>query len=180
MTRGTGARTLVVYSTIDGHTQLICRRLKEQLEEAGHAVTLASLDGDARIDPKGFAKVVIGASIRYGKHRPNVYRFVRKHRAALDGVPSAFFSVDLVSRKRGKDTPDGNPYVREFRRRTRWQPRQVGVFAGKLDYRRYGPLDRNIIRFIMLLTKGPTDPSACVEFTDWDAVRRFGERLAAM
>ena len=31
------------------------------------------------------------------------------------------------------------------------------MFAGKLDYQRYRFMDRNIIRFIMLVTGGPTD-----------------------
>jgi menaquinone-dependent protoporphyrinogen oxidase len=37
-----------------------------------------------------------------------------------------------------------------------------------------------MIRFIMWMTKGPTDPSTVVEFTDWDRVDAFGERLAAL
>lgn len=62
----------------------------------------------------------------------------------------------------------------------RWKPRHLAVFAGKLDYGRYGWRDRSIIRLIMLLTGGPTDPSACVEYTDWAKVHAFGERVAAM
>jgi menaquinone-dependent protoporphyrinogen oxidase len=54
------------------------------------------------------------------------------------------------------------------------------VFAGKLDYPRYGFWDRQIIRFIMLLTKGPTDPRAVVEFTDWHEVERFARTVSDM
>jgi len=32
----------------------------------------------------------------------------------------------------------------------------------------------------MLLTGGPTDPRAVVEFTDWSAVEAFAGRVAAM
>jgi menaquinone-dependent protoporphyrinogen oxidase len=38
----------------------------------------------------------------------------------------------------------------------------------------YGFLDRTMIRFIMWMTKGPTDPNTNVEFTDWDQVAKFG------
>jgi menaquinone-dependent protoporphyrinogen oxidase len=48
-----------------------------------------------------------------------------------------------------------------------------------LDYQRYGPFDRHIIRFIMRLTGGPTDLHTNVEFTPWDEVRRFAGRVAA-
>jgi menaquinone-dependent protoporphyrinogen oxidase len=56
----------------------------------------------------------------------------------------------------------------------------VGVFAGNLDYPRYGAVDRNIIRLIMWLTGGPTDLRAKVEYTDWDEVRRYAKRVEAL
>jgi menaquinone-dependent protoporphyrinogen oxidase len=37
-----------------------------------------------------------------------------------------------------------------------------------------------MIRFIMLITRGPTDPRAVIEFTDWNEVEAFGRRLAQM
>ena len=69
---------------------------------------------------------------------------------------------------------------RKFLRRSPWQPRLVGVFAGKLDYPRYGIGDRLLIRFIMWITDGPTDPGTVVEFTDWDRVAAFAQRIATM
>jgi menaquinone-dependent protoporphyrinogen oxidase len=56
----------------------------------------------------------------------------------------------------------------------------VGVFGGDLDYPRYGAMDRNIIRFIMWITGGPTDPRTQVEYTNWDEVRRFAARVSAL
>ena len=70
------------------------------------------------------------------------------------------------------------PYVRKFFESVDWQPAFVGVFAGKIDYPRYGFVDRTMIRFIMWITKGPTDPSGTFEFTDWDAVEAFGHEIA--
>jgi len=46
-----------------------------------------------------------------------------------------------------------------------------------LNYQGYNALDRNIIRFIMWLTKGPTDPVTNVEYTDWQKVADFGEQI---
>ena len=37
-----------------------------------------------------------------------------------------------------------------------------------------------MIRFIMWMTKGPTDPKAVVEFTDWSRVEAFGHEIAKM
>jgi len=174
------ANILIVYSTVDGHTRKICERLREVIISRGHAVTLAELDGTNAPDPGGFDKVVIGASIRYGHHRPAVHDYIRRHRALLESRPSAFFSVNIVARKPGKNTPAGNPYLRKFLRRIDWQPSHLAVFAGMLDYPRYGRLDRLMIRLIMWLTRGPTDPDAVVEFTDWGRVEMFGRELADM
>lgn len=173
-------RTLIAYSTVDGHTRKICRRLKELLEQSGHTVELVDTGNATDVDPASFDQVVVGASIRYGKYRPDVYRFIEDNRDALEQRPSAFFSVNIVARKAGKDTPESNPYVRAFRRKTTWVPREVGVFAGMLDYPSYGFMDRQAIRLIMWLTKGPTDPTACIEFTDWQAVEEFALRVSAM
>lgn len=173
-------RTLIAYSTVDGHTLKICNRLKQLLEQLDHTVEMVEIGTATDVDSASFDHIVIGASIRYGKYRPDVYRFIKANRDALEQKPSAFFSVNIVARKAGKDTPESNPYVHAFSRRTTWVPREVGVFAGKLDYPRYGFLDRQAIRLIMWMTKGPTDPTACIEFTDWQAVENFAHRLSDM
>lgn len=170
----------LLYSTVDGHTLKICQRLQELIEKRGHRVTLFSLDEPQRPALDKFDAIVIGASIRYGKHRPNVTHFMRANQALLEAKPSAFFSVNIVARKPHKNRAQTNPYVRKFIRRLGWRPREVAVFAGKLDYPRYGFWDRQIIRFIMLLTRGPTDPRAVVEFTDWSEVERFAEVISGM
>lgn len=174
------ARILLAYSSVDGHTRAICERLGARVQTLGHTPEVHSLAAADALDLARFDKIVIGASIRYGKHRPELYDFIRRHRQALDGRPSAFFSVNVVARKPGKDTPEGNPYMQEFRKLTPWRPARLAVFAGKIDYARYGYADRQVIRLIMLLTRGPTDPKACVEFTDWGKVDAFADQIAAM
>ncbi|HEX5092977.1 MAG TPA: menaquinone-dependent protoporphyrinogen IX dehydrogenase, partial [Burkholderiales bacterium] len=173
-------RTLLAYSTVDGHTLSICERLKQTLEAEGHAVQLHEIGCGPAPDLDPFDTIAIGASIRYGRHRPAVYGFIEAHREVLDRRPSAFFSVNVVARKPGKDTPDTNPYLRAFRRRTTWSPTALAVFAGAIDYPRYGWVDRQVIRFILWLTGGPTDPANRTEFTDWPAVDRFAQQLARL
>jgi menaquinone-dependent protoporphyrinogen oxidase len=174
------SRILIAYSTVDGHTLNICSRIKQSLERMGHTATLVEIREGISADPAPFDQIVVGASIRYGKYRPAVYTFIDANRRALEQKPSAFFSVNVVARKCGKDTPESNPYIKAFRRKTTWAPGEVAVFAGKLDYPRYGFLDRQVIRFIMWLTDGPTDPGTCIEFTDWQAVERFTQRVSSM
>ncbi len=172
------ARILIIYSTTDGHTLKICRFLEQVIAGHGHAVTLADIGAVGRVDLAAFDQIVVGASIRYGKHNPRVVEFMRTRRAFLESRPHAFFTVNIVARKPEKNRPETNPYLRKFLRQIGWRPRQLAVFAGRLDYPSCGPLDRTIIRFIMLLTGGPTDPATVVEFTDWQKVEAFGHDLA--
>ncbi|MDH5511910.1 MAG: menaquinone-dependent protoporphyrinogen IX dehydrogenase [Gammaproteobacteria bacterium] len=174
------ASILIVYSSVDGHTLKICQRLQQVIEQQAHRVKLVSVDENPDADLKSFDKIVIGASIRYGKHRQQVYDFIKRNEKVLDGKPNAFFSVNVVARKPEKNTPETNPYIKQFRQKTSWQPGELAVFAGKIDYQKYGFWDRNIIRLIMWMTKGPTDPGTVAEFTDWGAVEAFGRRVCVM
>jgi len=174
------ARILILYSTTDGHTVKICKRLQERVEQDRHQATLVSITEPRLPDLDAFDKIVIGASIRYGKHSQQVVDFISSNRQLIERKPNAFFSVNIVARKPEKSDPETNPYLRKFLRRIAWRPRQVAVFAGKLDYPRYGAFDRFMIRLIMLITKGPTDPATVVEFTDWKKVEAFGQVISEM
>jgi menaquinone-dependent protoporphyrinogen oxidase len=170
-------RVLIAYSTVDGHTRAICERIALVLEGEGHKVRIDSLDdGDPPLD--ACDRFVLGASIRYGRHRPNVTRFVNRHADALATRRGALFSVNLVARKPEKQSPDTNPYMRKLLHALPWQPEVVGVFAGRLDYPRYGKLDRAVIRLIMKITGGPADGRGVYEFTDWTAVEDFARRVS--
>lgn len=174
------ASVLLVYSTVDGQTRRICERLGRVVAEAGHTSTLFELTADDQPDPATADCIVIGGSIRYGKHRPALAGYIERHREGLASKPGALFSVNAVARKPDKNTPETNPYMQKLLRNIGWQPQLLGVFAGRIDYPRYGFWDRNIIRFIMWMTNGPTDPTATVEFTDWERVDAFGRRIAEL
>jgi menaquinone-dependent protoporphyrinogen oxidase len=173
-------RVLIAYSTTDGHTPRICERLKQVIEQQGHSATVVALAQAEALDLPSFNTVVIGASIRYGKHQPQVAQFIARHQALLESKANAFFTVNIVARKPEKNRPETNPYLIKFLRQITWKPKLLEVFAGKLDYPSYGFVDRTMIRFIMLMTKGPTDPTAVVEFTDWQQVEAFGRRLSEL
>ncbi len=172
------AKILFIYATTDGHTVKICKRLEEICKNIGHAVTLVSITDVGGVDLTAFDKIVIGASIRYGKHNPLIKTFVERHKDFLDTLPNAFFSVNVVARKPEKNTPQTNPYMQKFLKTISWRPKNLAVFAGRLDYPKYSFVDRLMIRLIMLMTDGPTDPNTVVEFTDWQAVEKFGLIIA--
>lgn len=173
------ANVLLLHSTVYGLSRRICERIGEHLQRRGLQVQVAPLVGGG-VDPAAFDAIVIGASIKHGKHHPSVLEFIRAHKALLDAKPSALFSVNLVARKPGKNTPQTNPYLKRLLAASPWKPQLLGVFAGELDYSRYGPVDKYMMRLVMWINKGPTDFATQVQFTNWEEVERFAGQVAAL
>ena len=167
---------LVIYSSTDGHTKTICERIKNFLSD-GNLVKIISLEDVKKINLPKFEKIIIGASIRYGKHSKELYNFIKLNKNILDQKKCAFFSVNVVARKPEKNTAETNPYINKFLKISKWKPNKIKVFAGKVDYPNYNLIDKYIIKFIMFITKGPTDTSQSYEFTDWSKVDNFSEEL---
>lgn len=167
------AKFIIIYSTVDNCTKNICLKIQDIIEKRDNVVDLVSIDEDQLLNLEKFDKIIIGASIRYGKHSKKIYKFIRENQSTLDNKVNAFFSVNLVARKSQKNRPDTNPYLIKFLDHIAWKPQYLAVFGGKLDYQKYGILDRQMIRFIMWLTKGPTDPKSVIEYTNWDDVNSF-------
>ncbi len=170
------SNSLMIYSSTDGHTKTICERIAN-LSSDKNLVKILSLKEAEEIDLNQFNKIIVGASIRYGKHSKDLYKFIRLNKNLLEKIDNAFFSVNVVARKTEKNTPDSNPYIKKFLKISEWSPKKIAVFAGKVDYPKYNFFDKYIIKFIMFITKGPTDITQSYEFTDWSKVDIFAKEL---
>ena len=166
-------KTLITYSTVDGQTKIISERLAK-LSNHSH-VDVLPISNQINLD--SYKTIIIGASIRYGKYRNELFSFVEENIQTLNIKENAFFSVNVVARKPEKSTPETNPYLIKFLSKIKWKPKNLGVFAGKIEYPKYKFIDKYAIKFIMWLTKGPTDTSKTYEFTDWNKVEDFARDL---
>ena len=168
--------SLIIYSSTDGHTKIICKRIIDFLKD-GNKAKIVSLNDAKNLNLSKFDKIIIGASIRYGKHSKDLYKFIELNKNKLDEKESIFFSVNVVARKPEKNTPDNNPYIKKFLKISKWKPKKIGVFAGKVDYPNYNFFDKYIIKLIMFITSGPTDTSQSYEFTNWSKVEDFAKEI---
>ena len=166
-------KSLITYSTVDGQTRNICKKIAEYASNSD--IDLLPISNEIKLDD--YKTIVIGASIRYGKYRKDVYSFIKKNKDILDNKENAFFSVNVVARKPEKSTPSTNPYLIKFLEKIEWVPKNLAVFAGKIEYPKYKFIDKFAIKFIMWITKGPTDTSQTYEFTDWKKVETFAKNL---
>lgn len=172
-------RIAILYASREGHTAAIAAVIERTLAQY-HTCTLI----DIAQPPRDFSldavdAVLIGSSVHYGHIAKSVRQFTQRHAERLNAMRSAFFSVSLVARKPGKDTPEGNVYTRKFLAASAWQPQACGVFAGAVNYDRYPLWDRLMVQLIMAMGKGETGRHAHVDYTDWQAVTRFAAHLEA-
>lgn len=167
-------QNLIIYSSTDGQTIKICKRIMSIIGDC----KIVSIDEAKNENLSKYGKVIVGASIRYGKHKPELYEYISENCDHLIDINASFFSVNVVARKPEKNTPLTNPYVQKFLSISQWHPSLIGVFAGKIDYPRYGVLDKFMIRLIMWITKGPTDTKNVYEFTNWDDVDSFAKKIS--
>lgn len=171
---------LLLYSTTDGHTIKIIEQIAARLKQQAFDVQMMPIAQAIQAHVARADKIVIGASVRYGYHKKEVNQFIDRYLVQLNSKPSAFFSVNVVARKEDKNTPETNPYLQKFLTKIEWQPALLGVFGGMLAYPEYGFMDKTMIRLIMKMTDGPTDPNTVIDYTDWEKVDKFADSVAAM
>ncbi|ALJ05636.1 protoporphyrinogen oxidase [Pseudalgibacter alginicilyticus] len=166
----------IIYSSVDGQTLKICKKLIANFKEKQIQTAIYSID-EFNAELTQFHTLIIGASIRYGKHNKKVIKFINNNKNYLSKINTAFFSVNLVARKEDKNSANTNPYLIKFLKKVDWNPQYIEVFAGKLDYKSYSFFDKLMIKLIMKLTKGPTKSNLPIEFTNWKKVDHFGLRI---
>lgn len=172
----------VFYASTEGQTRRIAERVAERLRGCGLASGAIDVSGPeaATIDWRRVHGAVVGASLHIGRHQASAARFVKAHLAGLNAVPSAFFSVSLAAASRDPAEVDAARTIAAgFLSATGWHPATMVCFAGRLAYTQYGFVKRQLMTWIARKEGGATDVSRDWEYTDWDAVDRFADALAA-
>ena len=169
-------KILLIHSSVDGHTVKILDEISSLIGKKRN-ITKKCISDVSRGLIKQSDSIIIGASIRYGDHRKNLYDFVDQNKDLLDEKDNAFFSVNAVARKDDENTAITNPYIAKFLRKSKWKPKKIEVFAGKIDYPKYNAFDKYMIRLIMWITSGPTNMDESYEFTNWNQVKKFAQEI---
>ncbi|WP_321343711.1 flavodoxin domain-containing protein [Breoghania sp.] len=173
----------IFYASHDGHTLKIARFIEKILsgafdgEVALHSAECPDLACE-RIGQDSFTVVI--APIRYGFPLREAETFLRANKARIAPERLAMLLVCLTARKPNRQTVETNGYLRKWLARHDLRPAIAASIAGKLDYPIYRPFDRFMIRLIMTMSRGPTDPSTQIEFTDWDQVEALSQEIARL
>lgn len=171
-------RILVTYATGFGATAEVAREIADVLGRR-HTVDLKPMVQVHSLEPYG--AVVVGSSLRAGRWLGPMYRFFGRFKQDLGQKPFAIFAVALSART----LEGGRRVLREslpglLKRYPGLEPLATEAFGGVLDYDKYNPLIRAIMRKNALQEGLPT--AGFQDFRDWESIRRWaaelGDRLA--
>lgn len=167
---------LLVYGTSEGQTGKIARHIETTLEAGGAVVrSIEGHDLDDDLSPEDFDGVIVGAAVHAGRHDKRVTQFVKDHLAALERLPSAFFSVSLsAAAEDDEGKADVERLLEAFCEETGWHPSKMDAFGGALLYTQYNPVLRFIMKRKAAHHSDDLDTRRDYEYTDWDGVTAFG------
>jgi menaquinone-dependent protoporphyrinogen oxidase len=172
---------LILYASTHGQVAKIATRIGGVVGASGAMSHVVDVRVGADPEVGAYDLVIAGASIHQGHHQREMVAWARKHAAALDRIPSAFFSVSLTA---VDDTDEAllatRGYLDDFLEDTGWTPRMTASFAGALLYREYSLPTRLLMKLIMARGHHPTDMGEDTEYTDWDAVDTFARECAEL
>lgn len=173
-------KVLILFASTHGQTEKIASKLAVSMGLNDLDVVTKDVHENAEVSPEDFDAIVLAASIHAGHHQREMVNWVHRNVDALAARPNAFVSVSLSSAEEDEEArAQGVKYIEDFSRDTRWYPDHTEPVAGALLYREYNPFTRTLMKLIMRKGGHPTDGSHDYEYTDWDALARFGQELSA-
>lgn len=162
-------KVLVAYASKAGSTSEVAKAIGDVLSKSDADVTVEQIKNVK--DISAYQAVVVGSLIRMGNWVPEAKSFVEKNKAALEKVPTAFFTTSLTLKD---DTKEAMAKVAGFVEPVLQivKPVENGLFAGNMDTSRLSFLDRMIIEKMIKETNG--------DYRDWAKINAWAEKLVPL
>ncbi len=166
---------LVAYASMSGSTG-------EVAGAVGRALCGPNITVDIRLigkvtDISTYDAVIIGSAIRSSRWLPEAESFLRENRKRLRNLPVAYFLSCLTLAKPGEEPRRMarammEPLLKEV---PEVRPLGLGLFAGVLDYSKFGFGMRTVLRYKMW-SKGVREG----DYRDWTAIRKWALSLGPL
>jgi dipeptidyl aminopeptidase/acylaminoacyl peptidase/menaquinone-dependent protoporphyrinogen IX oxidase len=163
--QSTGRKILVAYATRHGSTEEVARAVGVAFSRAGHRAVVRPVEKVEELG--GYSAVILGSPLYSGRMLPELEAFAKRHREEISRMPSAVFVTCLTM------TQPTEKSVRKMLKKTRplvelLRPRDVGLFAGVVNYADLG----FFYRFMFRLMKIPEG-----DFRNWEVINRWAKDL---
>lgn len=158
-------KALITYASRAGSTKEIAEAVAADLTSRGYTVDILPIKQVSRLD--GYSVVVIGSGVRMGQWLPEAAKFVQQNAAALNRIPTAFFTVYLMNQ--GEDEVSRkarSAYLDSVRKHV--QPRHEALFVGVGDMAKVSFFEGLIGK----LVKSPEG-----DFRDWKAIHAWASEI---
>ena len=165
-------KMLIAYASMHGSTGKVADVLAKDLCAAGASVDIRLVRNVKDLSP--YQAVVVGSAIRSDRWLPEATEFVASHRSILRNLPTAYFLTCLTL---AKPSAEIQTRVESFLNPVREEvpevkPASTGLFAGVLDYTKYGTAIKAVMKYKMW-TKGVEEG----DYRDWRAIHAWADQL---
>ena len=160
---------LVAYASMSGSTG-------EVAEAVGRVLCGPNTTVDIRLiknvkEVADYDGVIIGSAIRSSKWLSQAESFLKDNREKLQKVPVAYFMTCLTLAHPGEETRRKagammEPLLQEV---PEVKPVGVGLFAGVLDYSKFGFAMRSVLKMKMKVAEG--------DYRDWEAIKAWAGEI---
>jgi menaquinone-dependent protoporphyrinogen oxidase len=164
---------LVAYGSWAGSTGEIAEMIAKALQEEGLS-TSAVPAGEVK-DLSPYSAVVVGSGIRAGDMHGTVKGFMKRHNAALQGMPVAYFvSCKCMKQPTPEKIAEAQGYMKPLLEKyPEIKPVSQGMFAGVLDYGKIDWLSGWIMKKI------EKDGGKGGDYRNPQAIRAWAREMAA-
>lgn len=175
-------RVLVLYATREGQTEKVAVQIAKHLRESGADAQLVNARDAVvdKIDIGSFDLLVFGASMHAGGLERELIEFINENRERIRQKGRSFFLVLLSAAT--KDPTLRATWLSDARAKMDEQLRvefeDIEMIAGALTYSKYSLPLKWMMKHIAKKAGEETDTSKDYEYTDWEQVARYAQKLA--
>lgn len=173
---------LILYATREGQTEKVATRIFQYLEHAGiaaHLVNAADAAVRNQLDFSAYDLLVFGASMHAGGLEKELVQCINSNADQIAAQQRSFFLVLLSAAT--QDSKLRTVSLADARQKMQKQLAVVfadtEMIAGALVYSKYSWPLRWLMRRIAARADAATDPSQDYEYTDWQQVDHYAQRL---
>jgi menaquinone-dependent protoporphyrinogen oxidase len=170
-----GGSVLIAVGSTDGHTRSLMGFAAAELSSAGYQVAVReAAHAEAGVEVAGFAAVLVGASIHWGRYQSSVIDFAKQNHEALNARAAALISVSLSAAGVAQPEPGTlDDYVDALRNETQWEPSAVHHVGGRIRHSGYDYFQRLAITLIAAQRGDTPNANLDYDLADYAALKAF-------
>lgn len=161
-------KVLIAYATKYGSTREVAERIGRVFGKEGIPNDVHDVKTVKNID--GYTAVVLGTAVFMNKLLSAAVRFADRNRRALQDMPVAYFTLGVTMKT---DNPENREQATKYLERlcNIKTPVSMGLFAGKLDYRKIGAF------FRWSFKKDTSGLLGEGDFRDWEIIKSWAKDI---